>query len=175
MRAAFNRSSGATICVLANPRNHQVCLHDMIIPSELARGDSNSTLGLCKHYLNETYDLHRARLRIDDEALQMRVQNVLDEAGACGLVVRLISNGGPIADMKAAIQLGVSMLKGDQHDLSACCLCFLATHSRCRSVLPAFLRATRCGRPWSGVANAELYFGQVLLLPHSTLASSALP
>ena len=120
VNAAFAAEESVQVAGKVDLKQFLVCLHDMIIPSELARGDSNSTLGLCKHYLDETYDLHHARLRIDNEALQMRVQNVLDEAGACDLVVRLLSVGGPIEDMKAAIQLGVSMLKGEIHAVAVC-------------------------------------------------------
>jgi len=89
-----------------------VSLHDMVIPSQLAEGDSNTTFLLCEHYLSDDYDLHQARLRIDDVNLQAQMQNALDDAGACRLVVMLLSSSCSITVFQAAIQLGISVLEG---------------------------------------------------------------
>lgn len=93
-------------------QNYLVSLHEMVIPLQLAEGDSNTTFLLCQHYLSDKYDLHLARLRIDDEDLQMQMQKLLDEAGSCRLIVKLLSCDSPISVFQASIQLGINMLEG---------------------------------------------------------------
>jgi hypothetical protein len=101
-----------TPTAVADLEAYLVSLHNVVIPLQLAEGDSNTTFLLCGHYLRPDYDLHLARLRIDDAELQIQMQNLLDEAGTCRLIVRLLSVDCPISVFNASIQLGINMLEG---------------------------------------------------------------